>query len=69
MRHMNGRLVRKGLGFSKPLRMHEAQAAWEDTVYNLGRTVKTLRLEAKGKRPRRWIKRTPAMAVGLTDHR
>lgn len=69
MRHMNGRLVRKGLGFSKLLSMHEAQAVWEDTVYNLGWTVKTLRLEAQQDPLRRWIKRTPAMAAGLSDHR
>lgn len=69
MRHMNGRLVRKGLGFSKLLSMHAAQAAWEDTVYNLGRTVKTLRLEAPPDSLRRWMGRTPAMAAGLSDHR
>lgn len=69
MRHMNGRLVRKGLGFSKLLSMHKAQATWEDVVYNLGRTVKTLRLEARGDPSRRWRHRTPAMAAGLTDHR
>lgn len=69
MRHMNGRLVRKGLGFSKRPQMHEAQACWEDTVYNLGRSVKTLRLEVQGTPSRRWRHRTPAMAAGLTDHR
>ncbi len=69
MRHMNGRLVRKGLGFSKLLSMHAAQAAWEDLVYNFSRTVKTLRLEAQSDPLRRWIKRTPAMAAGLSDHR
>jgi hypothetical protein len=69
MRHMNGRLVRKGLGFSKLLSMHKAQAAWEDVVYNLGRTVKTLREEVQGDPSRRWRHRTPAMAASLTDHR
>jgi len=68
MRHMNGRLVRKGLGFSKLLSMHEAQAAWEDVVYNLGRRVKTLRQEVRGDVSRRWRPRTPAMAAGLSDH-
>ena len=66
---MNGRLVRKGLGFSKQLRMHKAQAVWEEVVYHLGRTVKTLREETKGDARRRWRYRTPAMAAGLTDHR
>lgn len=69
MRHMNGRLIRKGLGFSKLLKMHRAQAIWEDGVYNLGRTVKTLREESKGEACRRWRYRTPAMVAGLTDHR
>ena len=69
MRHMNGRLVRKGLGFSKRLSMHVAQATWEDVVYNFGRPVKTLREEVHGVPPRRWRPRTPAMAAGLTDHR
>ena len=43
MRHMNGRLVGKGLGFSKRLGLHKAQAAWEDLVYNVVRPLKTLR--------------------------
>ncbi len=71
MRHMNGRLVRKGLGYSKQLRMHKAQAVWGDTVYNLCRFVKTLREEVMPGAARfvqRWWHRTPAMAAGLTDH-
>ena len=31
---MNGRLVRKTLGFSKQLTMLEAACIWEDVVYN-----------------------------------
>ena len=69
MRQMNGRLVRRGLGFSKLLSMHEAHAAWQDIVYNLSRTVKTLREAVHGLGSRRWRPRTPAMAAGLTDHR
>ena len=45
-RLMNGRLVRKTLGFSKQLAMLCAACVWEDVVYNLTRPVKTLRLEA-----------------------
>ena len=70
MRHMSGRLVRKGLGFSKALVMHRASAAWEDAVYNLARPLKTLR-EAEapeaGRFRRRWRARTPAMASALTE--
>jgi hypothetical protein len=71
MRHMNGRLTRKGLGFSKSLSMHRAGAAWEDAVYNLTRPVKTLRVDLTGplggKSGKRWEPRTPAMAADLTD--
>jgi hypothetical protein len=66
-RHMNARLVRKTLSFSKQREMLEASCAWEDWVYNLTRSVKTLRLEANDGQ-RRWCPRSPAMAAGLTDH-
>jgi hypothetical protein len=69
-RHMNGRLVRKTLGYSKKLEMLRASSIWEDVVYNLGRALKTLRMESpepEGER-RRWIGRSPAMAAGLTEH-
>lgn len=68
-RHMNGRLVRKTLGYSKELKMLRASSIWEDTVYNLGRALKTLRVESpESDGNRRWIRRSPAMAAGLTDH-
>jgi hypothetical protein len=66
-RHMNGRLVRKTLGFSKRVQMLRAAAVWEDAVYNLARHVKTLRLEVNDG-TRRWLQRSPAMVAGLTDH-
>jgi len=76
MRHMNGRLTRKGLGFSKALRRHRAAAAWEDAAYNLTRPLKSLRVDQNGPPPddyagpskKRWEKRTPAMAADLTEH-
>lgn len=66
-RHMNSRLVRKTLGYSKRLELLQAACAWEDAVYNLTRSVKTLRCEINidGKR---WLRCSPAMAAGLTDH-
>lgn len=67
-RLMNGRLVRKTLGFSKALTMLEASCVWEDVVYNLTRSVKTLRVEVIPQMKRRWIHRSPAMAAGITDH-
>lgn len=66
-RHMNGRLVRKTLGFSKRVEMLRAACVWEDLIYNLGRSVKTLRVEVNDG-TRRWRLRSPAMAAGLTDH-
>jgi hypothetical protein len=69
-RHMNGRLVRKTLGYSKELKMLRASSIWEDMVYNFGRALKTLRVESslESDSKRRWIRRSPAMAAGLTDH-
>jgi hypothetical protein len=66
-RHMNGRLVRQTLGFSKRLEMLRASCIWEDVVYNLTRSVKTLRLEVKNGN-QRWLQCSPAMAAELTDH-
>jgi hypothetical protein len=66
-RHMNGRLARKTLGFSKTLSMLDAACVWEDVVYNLVRHVKTLRIEVNDGF-RRWLQRSPAMAADLTDH-
>ncbi len=64
---MNSRLVRETLGFSKRVVMLRASSVWEDVVYNLTRTVNTLRL-AVFQEGRRWQSRSPAMAAGLTDH-
>ena len=66
-RHMNGRLVRKTLGFSKQVAMLDAACVWEDVVYNFAHRVKTLRIKINDGN-RRWLQRSPAMAAGLTDH-
>jgi hypothetical protein len=66
-RHMNGRLVRKTLGFSKRVQMLRAACVWEDVVYNLAHRIKTLRIEVTNT-DQRWVQRSPAMAAGLTDH-
>ena len=70
MQHMNGRMVRKGLVYSKAVAAHWQAAAWEDARYNLVRQLKTLRQDAASTAARfthrqRW--RTPAEAAGLTD--
>lgn len=54
-RLMNGRLVRKTLGFSKALTMLQASCVWEDVVYNFTRSVTTLRVEVMPQTERRWI--------------
>ncbi len=66
-RTFNSRLGRKTLAFSKLVQMYEASCAWEDAVYNLGRSHKSLRQEVFNE-GRRWQRRSPAMAAGLTDH-
>jgi hypothetical protein len=68
MRHFSGRLVRKGLGFSKDLEMHKASAVLEDVYYNLVRPCKSLRQARHDETGRRWTPRTPAMAAKMTDH-
>ena len=66
-RHMNARLTRKTLGFSKRLEMLHASSIWEDTVYNLTRPVKTLRRQVNDGQ-RRWLPQSPALKANLTDH-
>jgi hypothetical protein len=66
-RQMNGRMVRETLSFFKELDILQASCAWEDSVYNLTRPVRTLRIEVSDSQ-RKWKQRCPAMAAGLTDH-
>ena len=66
-RQMNGRMVRKTLSFSKEEEMLRASCALEDLVYNLAKSVKSLRVEVNNDQ-RRWEPRSPAMAAGITDH-
>jgi len=66
-RQMTGRLVRKTLSFSKQVAALKAACAWEDGIYNLTRPLKTLCVKGNTGE-RRWEKRTPMMAAGLTDH-
>lgn len=64
---MNGRLVRKTLGFSKRVEMLRASCIWEDVVYYLTRSVKTLRIEINNG-GQRWLRYSPALAADLADH-
>jgi hypothetical protein len=65
-RHMNTRLTRKTLGFSKRVALLRAASVWEDRVYNLVHPLKTLRVEVNDGH-RRWQPISPAMKAGLTD--
>jgi len=63
-RHQNGRKRRKGYGFSRSKRMHDAATYFVSYSYNFCWVVRTLRVKENGA----WQARTPAMAAGLTDH-
>ena len=67
IRTFSSRLTRKSIGFSKEIGIHKACAVLEDMYYNLIRPHKTLRLKNGNGGVRKWKKRTPAMAAGLTD--
>lgn len=68
-RRHNGRLTRKTLGYAKTVAALEAACAWTDLVYNFQRPHKELRERVFGEEPgRKWARRTPGMAAGLTDH-
>lgn len=67
IRMTNGRMVRKSLGFSKAFQDHRWAQVFNDAVYNFVKPHKSLRQE-KPDGVRKWRKRTPAMAAGLTDH-
>lgn len=64
-RHRNARKVRKTYRFSKDWRFHEAVTYLTLYVYNFCWRVRTLTTtDNQGQR----LRRTPAMAAGLTDH-
>jgi len=69
MREENGRLSRKTLAFSKTRRDLQRQLDFWRAHANFVRPHRSLRIPApKGSGPRRWLPRTPTMAVGITDH-
>jgi len=69
LRACNGRLIRKSLGFSQDGDMLRDSLCVTIGYNHLCRSHKGLRLEVK-LRPndRRWIQRSPVMALGKTDH-
>jgi hypothetical protein len=71
-RHENRRLTRKSIAFSKTVAALGHQLEFHQAHHNLVRPHRTLAervdVPSRGRVRRRWAKRTPAMAAGLTDH-
>lgn len=67
MRQHVSRLVRKTLAFSKELRYLTAHLDFYQAWFIFVKPHLSLRVESKVK-GRKWDKRTPAMAAGITDH-
>jgi IS1 family transposase len=61
------RLIRKGMNFSKIMKMHQRALDLFQAWYNLIKPHKSLRLKIESE-DKKWFKRTPAMAEGITDH-
>lgn len=64
-RNQNARKGRRTMRFSKDWGMHNATTYFVACSYNFCWPVRTLRVKSGAGR---WIKRTPAMAAGLSDH-
>jgi IS1 family transposase/transposase-like protein len=68
-RRMDACSVRKTLAFARTPETREARGWWGVTVYNWGRENRALKrtlLEPQGRR--KYERRSPAMAAGLTEH-
>jgi hypothetical protein len=76
-RQTSSRLVRKALSFSKSMEELRYHTALDDLAHNFSRCHDSLRVKlpkpqpTRGKEgtPKRWMRRTPAMAAGITDRR
>lgn len=67
IRNSLARFIRRGMNCSKDLEIHSKAIDFFQAWYNFVKPHKSLRLELK-EGNRKWMKRTPAMAEGLTDH-
>jgi hypothetical protein len=67
LRQSIARFVRKALSFSKRRERHRAHLGLYKAWYNLVKTHKGLRVRSP-KTGKKWERRTPAMAAGITDH-
>ena len=68
-RRMNAHQVRRSLAFAKRHRTRQAIAWWSATVYNWVREHRSLKVLLQVPQGRkRYQQRTPAIALGLTQH-
>jgi len=61
------RFIRKGMNFSKIMKMHQRALDLFQAWYNFVKPHKSLKLKIESGN-RKWFQRTPAMAEGITDH-
>jgi IS1 family transposase len=61
------RFIRKGMNFSKIMKMHQKAFDLFQAWYNFIKPYKSLRLKIDSGN-RKWFQRTPALAEGITDH-
>lgn len=67
IRNALARFIRKGMNCSNTIERHSHVLDFFQAWYNLVKPHDSLKLEApQGKR--RWLRRTPAMVEGITDH-
>lgn len=67
IRNSLARFIRKGMNCSKDIKMHSRAIDFLQAWYNFVKPHRSLRIEVNQEN-RKWMKRTPAMAEGLTDH-
>jgi hypothetical protein len=61
------RFIRKGMNFSKTMKMHQKAFDFFQAWYNLIKPHNSLRIKINSGN-RKWFQRTPSMAEGITDH-
>lgn len=61
------RFIRKGMNFSKTMKMHQKAFDLFQAWYNFIKPHDSLKLKIDSGN-RKWFQRTPAMAEGITDH-
>jgi hypothetical protein len=59
--------IRKMMNFSKTMKMHQKTFDFFQAWYNFIKPHKSLRFKIDAGN-RKWLRRTPAMAEGITDH-